>query len=1436
MAWTPRKNALVTIENFDSFNLSGHTGFQSAQDGSVRLVPQYTGRSKSYYANWPSSPGWNRSYDFNYSGQVSGEWISATGTGGINQFIQEEGSWVISSPVNQPSYISLSGDTLAGFSGNFALEMALSVDATGISQSGFTGIHNLGLYIREYDKHEYIEFHQSGVHFHYHPELDFALDLRTRKNLRVGVSGSDLYFFAQPGFAMYAPGKWNRSSETIGNSQVIIGSPVGSDVSGNLSGFSGTIQLDSFRTSNRFFDLDSGFLGSASYVTASQVAYTDIYDPGFAVGKFLSLDIFNEIVPGASETVLTPQTRHGNNGSWINHSPTTLSNSISQQSINLTDIPVFSDGNDQFRVKIVQSSVDGITQPTPVDKIVLYMSKVNRGLNISPNWGSTTGTNVVSLTIDLDNLQPFPNPNIDDPDMFFGLSSIAYSGQRWLFEQGSGVSGDVIGHVTGNGTNVYQFGQITGEMMGGSLTGLFINPGFDLPYIPAGQLNIDPGHIASGNPSGIAFGVQGQIASGDYSVYSGNSTNVNDIYFYQDISRTNQYGDTDRAQGVRTQATGVGLSVKITGLIPDRAYRFKIDVGIEEGGDLLLRNDSSGQWIIDTENYDQIREFACKFSPTGSTSYMHITSQVPEQTTFILDNVDVKFFDPGHIEFQSGAYHEHTQLGPYGRVREYQNLYVDAKLRLYAAPEDYAHIINATPAYDGPISPVSGFFLRINPNREIEFGLGYCYSTGSMIDGSRDIITGANRVPLNEDIHIAAGLHSSIVSGYIEGARIYTTYNGQVVASKEMRSIEQLKKDSTGLWPVLDAYPDRLDVGSGAYMELDWVTANLVKSADPEYMGQKHAGFGRPYFGLDRWHVPESGNAIVLRGANDDGALVSQCPERIPGVVTNPNGWITFRDVGTYGLVNNFNSQFKGGVSFALSDQMRSHFENTNSGSHAFATWLTWGGESGTLWSVVKEKDLTFDNSNQAGLKMDINPAGEFVVYVNDFGISSAFNITTIASNEGWLVDSNTPVSGTQIVPGRHTHIGYVNQKVDDSTYKITLAIDGVTYINNQYVTGSYNWHSPLSGCYNKGDEWNFSLASVAGTGNHLDVSIEETIFSFDDKVYGTWSGFSGIADPFLTKSQPTDRVFVGLSGLSGSKVVDFSLTSKFVVMPSGNGDTIVWSTSNDYLYGGRSGDRGWQLFSDSAYSYISTYNYRLDETPLRQVFGDTRSPFRMGTKVPAEAINLSYISQPDFSVENSVSLIDLSYKTIENISNYLFGDFVARPTTTGVADNVEYKYNNQIDTKDSIFSSASAIWEGGKVPSPLYYDYLIGRGVYAVVSPEDNVDAVRKSIRLIDENGKDISQEEFPWDIAATGVGPDGVSLPSGHYGTVLMTRYPFLKNRTVWVQYTAAPFVGSDIEYGYRETIFPEPILTVDEDYSLEYQSGRWDLTISVNSPDIQ
>lgn len=261
MAWKPEKDSLITIEEFNDTNLSGHSAMQSVQDGSVRLIPQYTGR-RSFYSNWPNAPVWDISIDFQYSGQATGIFSdSKTGTSATNEFIADEGSWTLISPIDSTAYLGLTTGTqtnsISSMSGNFAIEMALSIEGGSGAQSGTTGAHGMGLYLSNHVNHEYLEFHPSGVHFHYHPELDFNIDLRTRKNLRVGVSGSDLYVFAEPGFGMIGVGKWNTSatfySGNVGapvsetGQRILIGTPDTSDVSGDVSGYSGQMQVDSFR-------------------------------------------------------------------------------------------------------------------------------------------------------------------------------------------------------------------------------------------------------------------------------------------------------------------------------------------------------------------------------------------------------------------------------------------------------------------------------------------------------------------------------------------------------------------------------------------------------------------------------------------------------------------------------------------------------------------------------------------------------------------------------------------------------------------------------------------------------------------------------------------------------------------------------------------------------------------------------------------------------------------------------------------------------------------------------------------------------------------------------------------------------------------------------------------------------------------------------------
>ena len=663
-------------------------------------------------------------------------------------------------------------------------------------------------------------------------------------------------------------------------------------------------------------------------------------------------------------------------------------------------------------------------------------------------------------------------------------------------------------------------------------------------------------------------------------------------------------------------------------------------------------------------------------------------------------------------------------------------------------------------------------------------------------------LTGNFHLPLDEYFHVAAGISHSYYTGVVKGARAFIAYNGQVVASKEYDSLVDLSGFGEKITPILDEPTSDFTIGTGLFAEVDWIRIANYPQVNIETFGQKKAGFGKPYFQSDKWYRPGLETSIVLRSFNEDGALISDNPDHKSFNVLNPDGWITYTDLGSYGRINNFNSLYKGTCYTEVDSRLKNQIEDST-GSFSFLSWVTVGETSGVLFSLSDNIKEQPDSYFSFGYTQHNYP----FIETKNAGSSEFLDLSGITPSEALSVGTD----GLLVNSSEHFHLGFI---LDNGNYNIYY--DGSLIHSGEFTLGNF-----LTGASGISDLY-YCLSSFAATDKFFDCSLEETIFDTNVSYYS--GNIATIANTAKTKSSCYDKIFINSLELTGGQIVHYDYKDKYIVMPSGSGIASVWGSCNYYIYDDQTGLQGWALYGDRPYKYLNDYSFDLSFSGIDKYFGSAKSPFKILSRVPEDSVNLSFITQPSFSTSSSLGLIDLSYETVENISNYLFGDFMITNPSTG---SLGSSYSGSLDTKDFAIGATSVIRKDYSTPEPLYYSYLIGRDEYAVRAPENTLESLRDSISVVDSKGNDIFTE-FPWDIVATGIGPNG-SLTSGDFSVCLLTRYPFLADNTIWTIYNAVPYRSGDVIYGKREAIYPEPIFKENVDYSIAFRSGLWDLSIS-------
>lgn len=310
------------------------------------------------------------------------------------------------------------------------------------------------------------------------------------------------------------------------------------------------------------------------------------------------------------------------------------------------------------------------------------------------------------------------------------------------------------------------------------------------------------------------------------------------------------------------------------------------------------------------------------------------------------------------------------------------------------------------------------------------------------------------------------------------------------------------------------------------------------------------------------------------------------------------------------------------------------------------------------------------------------------------------------------------------------------------------------------------------------------------------------------------------------SKWAPSDTVYVDGAALAEDRVLHAGPNRKFLRMPPGEpGYVTIEMDSGNRVY-----------FAERPYKYTYGYHRELPDRILNKVAG-TKSPFRLVTEVPSNGVNLAYVQQPDISVGQNVSVIDLSYKQAENLATYFGGDFLLHPPTTGLG---LLDYTGQVDTENLLLSNRSAGWKDQAEPAPLFYKYQVGRGRFYVYQPNavtvDDAQVIRNGINIIADHGRPLPFEDFSWDIEVSTVDVHGVALPTNVFSVMLYSTQRYIPGSSVLVQYYAADSLNDWKKVpSFLEIVNTEPIFTPTEEtpgideYSLSLrEDGTLDIQV--------
>jgi hypothetical protein len=315
---------------------------------------------------------------------------------------------------------------------------------------------------------------------------------------------------------------------------------------------------------------------------------------------------------------------------------------------------------------------------------------------------------------------------------------------------------------------------------------------------------------------------------------------------------------------------------------------------------------------------------------------------------------------------------------------------------------------------------------------------------------------------------------------------------------------------------------------------------------------------------------------------------------------------------------------------------------------------------------------------------------------------------------------------------------------------------------------------------------------------------------------------------------------------------------------------------------------QGMVAYDNKPFKVIDTYNLNYDFTKVESVFGAKDSPIRIGNTVPPNAINIAKISSPEYSVESSISTIDLSDRNPNNLNVYRQGTYLVGSRSQAVTSQIStYKGINsavyagrqdltisgQVVSSDIGVSTISISNPNSDFGYQAYYYYLVGRGDKGIKVPGTfphytgqilefstgavpdayiaNLEKIKNSISLRDRKGNFIPFDAYPYDISispypvnalelavASGlpipldnIGVtylSGSALPTNVFTVILLTATNNFDGESVFIHYDAYDYVNKSDLISYKEIVNPQPIFR-ERQPGEEVGIGKYDLLLN-------
>ena len=524
-------------------------------------------------------------------------------------------------------------------------------------------------------------------------------------------------------------------------------------------------------------------------------------------------------------------------------------------------------------------------------------------------------------------------------------------------------------------------------------------------------------------------------------------------------------------------------------------------------------------------------------------------------------------------------------------------------------------------------------------------------------------------------------------------------------------------------------------------------------------------------------------------------------------------GSTSFRDSGNaiakyssaYDFAINWSGAFTG-----LTDRFFT-LSQPSQGGIAFGSWVR-PYETGMFYRIVRDETNIQTTALELGITGASNGTGYFVVKQVGVGNSGVW----------------TGRYGKPSYSGAWTHIGAEYIYTPDKSlglvlHSMRMFVDGV---QRDSFTGQLDTVGPGAQNHFKYDGRSGDVNKGAVILGRMNCDMSDAFLSMPYAYSSTanayavdWAKTASISGNKGGLYQAIVRGSIIQTGVTWSGVYGVNIG---VLQASLTGDdSIIWVAAMDHLNGEVPYSAGFGLYDKAPFREVESYYFAYDDDPLKQAFGDTNSPIRIGYVVPDNAVNLARIDSPEFSVEHSISTIDLSDKNPNNLSSFRGGLYtlvsslgqlsgsVASGSLRGINEyrysgQGDFIYSGQLDTEDVRVTSLSIRSTAVSDPSEAFFCYLVGRGEWGVHVPSSfphlltgsidnitgasgsiqnhlsNIDKTKASLFLTDSAGRVVGPNVLPWDLSISpinlrqlrdainsgvDVDPEGLNYGTGYY-----------------------------------------------------------------------